>query len=325
MGTTPKLPEGIDLNISYNKFYGIDNANDPVSLRVGEDGTRLTTGTNIDINLDMTMELRDGYTFTESGIFKNFWASGGVMFGIKNNNFVRYYKESGVLTSEILWYGAGIRKLVYCDTGMGIYISDGVSMKVFRNDVLTDVPETTNPLKIKLPPSTLLEFHKSRMYSIWEKYIFISDCPTQDNPYYDVVDMRTGIKIFPSDIVMFKAIKGGIYVSDSYNTWFMRDIDPIMDVPFSMKMFDIVQVFDYPAVPGGTGRKQFKITTPSGKYYDEAVIWTSIRGICIGGNDGITENLTEKMYNMPSIFECTDFYRKKGNSNQYITLLKTRG
>lgn len=325
MGTIPKLPEGIDLNISYNKFYGIDNANDPVSLRVGENGTRLTTGTNIDINLDMSMELRDGYIRVETGVFKNFWDNKSSMFGIKNNNLVRYYKVSGTLVSEVLWYGAGIRKLVYCDTGIGIYISDGISMKVFRNNVLSNIPETTNPLKIKLPPCLMMEFHKSRMYSISGKNIFISDCPTQDNPHFDVVDLRTGIKTFPSDIRMFKAVKNGIYVSDSYNTWFMRDIDPIMDVPFSMKMFDMIQIFDYPAIPGGTGRKLFKITTPSGKYYDEATIWTSTRGVCIGGNDGIAENLTGKVYNMPSIVEGMDFYRKKGNSGQYIMLLKTRG
>jgi hypothetical protein len=248
VGTTPKLPEDINLNISYNKFYGLDNANDPTSLRVGENGTRLTTALNIDIPLDMSMELRDGYNLQETGIFKNFFSSNGIMLGIKNNNLVWYYKSSGVLTSTVLWYGAGQRRLTYCDTGMGIYISDGILIKVFRNGVLSDISTTINPLKIQLPAGTLLEFHKQRLYSISGNYVFISDCPTQDNPYYDVVDMRSGVIPFPSDIRMFKAVKNGIYISDSYNTWFIKDMNSVMDVPFDVKMFDYTQVFDYPAI-----------------------------------------------------------------------------
>lgn len=318
MGITQKIPEGTELHINFRKFYGVDTANDASSMRVGEDGIRLTKGTNIDITRLFEMELRDGYAVAQAGIFKNAWSSRGIFFAVMNNNLVRVTKVAGSLTFTTLWYNAGDRKLIYCDTGDDIMISDSTVLKYYRDGALSEVSDPTTTFKRKMPAGVLLEHHKSRFYSIVGNLFYYSDVAK-----YHQYDIRIPLKPYPSDILMFKALSTGVWLSDSQSTYFLADMPASKEL--GAKQFEVGKKFDYPAAFLGTGKRVFDIISPLDRFYPEALIWTSTKGICIGGKDGSVENLTEKTSTMPSVTEGTDFYRKKNNSNQYITLLKTRG
>ena len=304
------------IEIRHDRFYGEDNLNDPTSLAV-ENGSRQVKALNCSITPDNLIERRAGYKLITSGTFKDIWSSAGTMFGIKDGDLVRIYRESGSIQYETLWYGVGDRILVYADTGNGVYISDGTVLKVFRDGALSGVANTTDAFKIRTPAGTILEYHKARLYVVVDNLLYITEAAN-----FDIVDMRTGIRPFPSDIRMVKAVRTGLYLSDSHRTYFLRDIQPVAETSFDLKMFHYAPVLDYPAIKG-TGRRVANIITASG-VYSEAIMWTSERGICIGGTEGQVENLTERFYAMPSIIEGVDIYQKPGNLKQYITLLRIR-
>ena len=304
------------VDLTYNKFAGKDNLNDPTRLKIGEDAVRLTTATDIFINKDFSMERRDGYELVQAGSFSSMWTSNGVWLAIKDGDLVQVTKNGTVFTFTEIMSGT-TNPIVYADTGLGIYFSDGITIKVFRNGVVSEVPATTVNFKLQTPAGHILEHHKSRLYVAVGSLIFITD-PN----IYDIVDGRSGVKTYSSKILMWKALSTGVYMSDSYTTWFLRDMNP--DEVLGAKVFGHKKILDYPAILG-TGRKIFNLVTPAGRYFDEAIIWTSAQGICIGGPNGEVENVTEKTYAMPSVVEGTDLYRKTGKNNQYISILKIRG
>ena len=303
------------VDLTYNKFVGKDNLNDPTRLKIGEDAVRLTIATDIFINKDFSMERREGYTLIQSGSFSSMWSQNGKWIVIKDGNLVQITKNGIAYTFTPLIVASG--KLVYADTGLGIYFSDGITIKVFRNGVISDVSATTVDFKIQTPAGHILEYHKSRLYIAVGNLIFITD-PNN----FDIVDGRAGIKPYSSKILMWKALSTGVYMSDSYTTWFLKDMNP--DEVLGAKVFGYKKVLDYPAI-FGTGKKIYNLITPAQRYFEEAVIWTSEQGICIGGPNGEVENVTEKTYDMPSVVEGTDLYRKTGKNNQYISILKIRG
>lgn len=303
------------IEIKHERFLGLDNLSDPTRLR-SDVGSRQVTALNCSIRPDYTIERRKGYELVTSADFRDIWASGDVMLAVKDNNLVRVTDYAATVQYETLWYGVGGRKFAYADTGNGIYLTEGTVLKVFRSGSLSDVPGTTEDFKIKTPAGSILEYHKGRLYVVVDNLIYITDVAN-----CDVVDMRTGIKPMPSDVRMVKSLKTGLWVSDSHKTYFFRDIQAVADVPFDMKMFAHSMVFDYPAVKG-TGRKVTNILTQLQKY-DEAIMWTSEQGVCIGG-DGVAENLTESRWNLTSVMEGVDIYSKTGGLHQYITMLKTR-
>ena len=55
----------------------------------------------------------------------------------------------------------------------------------------------------------------------------------------------------------------------------------------------------------------------------DGVMWVSETGICIGGGDGIFENLTDKKYTMPSVMQsaCVEC-RTVGDLNLFISSIK---
>jgi len=306
-----------EIEISFSNFLGLDNVSDPTRLNVGKDGIRQTIATNVDVYSDNTLARRDGYTRVSTGAFERIWSQGGTFLGIKDNNLVQITKSGSTYTFTQVMAGAENRPIIYADTGLGIYFSDGSIIKVFKNGIVSDIPATTLDFKIPTPAGHILEYHKSRLYVAVGSLIFITD-----SNHFDIIDGRVGIKSYGSKILMWKALSTGIYMSDSYNTCFLRDLNP--DELLGAKIFGYKRILNYPAILG-TGQKIYNIITPANRSFDEAIIWTSSQGICIGGPNGEVENVTEKTYDMPSVVEGTDIYRKIAQDNQYISILKIRG
>jgi len=109
---------------------------------------------------------------------------------------------------------------------------------------------------------------------------------------------------------MVRAVKDGLYVSTEYNTYYLNGYHP--------KEFFQTKVADYPAILGTDvlidGRK-----IRSGEIKDKVVMWASTEGICIGGPEGLFENLTERKLVYPSANigagVCID--------DRYVCLLKS--
>lgn len=131
------------------------------------------------------------------------------------------------------------------------------------------------------------------MLEIWHGRMLVA----QDNVVWDSEPFAygrfrkaRGYKEFRSRITLMRGVDAGLFVSDQHKQYFLPGTD-MDDVGFAT-------IADYPAIEGTDD------VLDMGKIGDGLIagkgwIWTSTKGICIGGADGYFKNLTERKLTYP--------------------------
>jgi len=178
----------------------------------------------------------------------------------------------------------------YCNGFERGYVFEGTSygwnMPTYYGPVTTKA--FTDP-----PIGTDLEYYAGRMFVVQGKIV----------PYSELFDISTferkSYLPFDREVVMFKAVKDGIYVSTDKETLFLSGNDA--------KALDITKIADYPAIKWTEvkiiGRLIF---TKDGnamildKGGSACLLWLSKEGVCFGGPGGEFVNLTEHKVDLPT-------------------------
>lgn len=310
------------VELIYEQFFGLDNINDATTLNVGERGIKLTSAMNVECLRNFTLARRPGYTPVLTGNYTEMWPYGDDILALKNNmDLVRIYGNAASYSYETLMSGFGNLRVVFTDTYRGVYMTNGAFIKVYKTSV-EDLPAVTDELKFQMPPGQVIEYWKNSLIVGTGRNIYISDVNE-----FEKVDSRTGVLAFPSDVTMVKGLTGGLWIGTEDGCWFSKDLgtgdvlgyvgkEGIGEIPFLHQ-----QIIDHSVIKN-SAVKVYDITTPTGKIYDEAVIWTSPVGIYIGGKNGEFENLTGDRYEIPATTLATSTFRWDGNLKQYIVILK---
>jgi hypothetical protein len=166
-----------------------------------------------------------------------------------------------------------------------------------------------------MPAGNMMAYFQGSLYVVKGNAVYISDVI---NPR--IYDQRWGFKLFDSDITMFMPIKNGIYVSDSNYCYFMERTGSTNEV-IAAPIFTLTKLYDKPAM-SGTVQKIYDVTSPSGKKFDQAIIWVADDTFCFGGDNGSFETIHSDIYSVPTGRIGTSMIRKNGDLNQYLTIIK---
>lgn len=307
----------------YTQFMGLDNSNDPVKFANGEKGIKLSVASNVNISRTMSVERRDGYSLWKSGQYKSLWGNGKVCYALEytalDGNLVEINADK---TRTVLFRGAGNFPVNFADARNGfVYFTNGIFTGKIKNGSVTMIkgtdtePTTSDQFKGALPAGDFLSFLSPRVLVARNNVLYISDAVNRD-----IYHTHMGFLQFDSDIRMIAPVGNSMFVSDSYNTWFLRKMQSQLDLP--TPMFKMEKIASYPSIQGNPVKAVDGIKTGLA-IYNDAAMWTSTKGVCIGNSEGVFENITEDRYDMPASTQmayCT--HRKVNDLNLFITAIK---
>jgi hypothetical protein len=189
-----------------------------------------------------------------------------------------------------------------------IFLTNNNVIGYVEDGVYVDFTTPTETYKSLMKPGHLIEWFNGRLYVAQGGEVWFSDAV-----YPGSTDERKNFKQLGGYISMMRAVKDGIYVSNSKETYFMAGLDPGEAA--------LVKVAGYPAVLGS----DVKIDGDrlgrdiSGR----AVLWLSPLGICAGLDGGTFINLTQNFYRPTSLTESRAMLRMVGNFYQYLVSQKS--
>jgi hypothetical protein len=272
----------------YRQTSGLNNADDPTRLvydtRKGV--TELGAAVNIDIDGSGRFSLRRGYeelmAFTGA---HSLWSDAGVCFFVVGQAMYQLYAD---------WSFEGIRSgltpkapMSYVHMDGKTYYANGFENGINHSDASWAWvgeeyvgPESIFAISMQPPVGHLLEIMSGRMLIAAGSVMWFS------MPFaYGHYRKSRGYVPFESKITMMRTLPDGLWVSDEKGVYWLNGHDPEQWVRANKA--------PYPAIPGTS------VLIDGGKLGDGqilgmCVLFTTTRGICVGGPEGFFRNLTER-------------------------------
>lgn len=259
---------------------GLNNKIDPVKLRWdSETGIQeLAVAKDVDIGDSGRVSRRKGYSkVLDLSDCHSIYNVGSYCAFVHNNALAILEKDYSYTNIRNVTVGAKVSYVkpgfntFYCNGYENGYIKDRISYSWVGEDY---VGPTTTKTFSSPPVGHLLEFFAGRIY------IASGDTLWYTEPFaYSWVNLAESFIPFPGRLRMVKAVKDGLWVSDTEGTYFLGGTN--------VKEMSLVKVANYPAIEG-TDCKVFDIAE------EQMVVWTSTEGICVGAVGGKFNNLTRQ-------------------------------
>ena len=284
-----------DLLASIGYFLGINNVDDkmrlaPVPVKLGAGAFKaaypLTKAVNVDIDNTYALSSRDGSAITISGVDAHSgWAYQGIGFFVDGTNL--YLINSDYSITQLLSGLTRGARMSYFPVNDRIYMTNGSYIGYYKALAMHNLVNPGINYKQPLPPGQRIAYFKGVLYVAKGKVLYIADA------LCDHYDVRTGFRVFASDITMLRPVDDGIYVADD-TTWFLVEKRAFTDEPAEFRK---EPVLDADVIP-------FTDVNMEGEYLGEGeegivAIWSSSVGICAGNNKGQIKILTKDKYVMP--------------------------
>lgn len=288
---------------------GLNNKIDPARIAFDpEKGlSELAVAYNVDIDSSNRISRKKGYTEVLDGPSHSLFPFGNICFAVVDDYLTILYPD---FSSKTL-IEVGEERVSYVAVGTRVYFVNGSTKGYIEDEAVypweyIEYPgPTTTKVFVGPPVGHLLEVYNGFMFIAQENVLWRSR-PFKYHAFY----LHGDRNLFSHRITMVRAVKDGLYVSTEYDTYYLNGYHP--------KEFFQTKVANYPAISGTDvlvdGRK-----LRSGEIKDKVVMWTSTSGVCIGGPEGLFENLTERKLVYPSANVgagvCID--------DRYVCLLKS--
>lgn len=284
-----------------NHFSGIDNVSKSVRAEYETDTKHyifpLEVAVNVLIDDKRAIESRKGFSLEVSGTdIHSLWADEKNCFFCDGTSL---YELTPDFDTILIRQGLTRARMVYVPVNDKVYYSNGFEMGYIRNHQSYTIEDPQISFKSPLFPGRFMDYHKGRLYIAVQNILYVSD------PLAEYFDIRSGWMIFNSNIRMVRAVERGIYVADE-KTWFINlDDEPVMRKASDETAVEYTDV----SVIGAFG------------FNEKIAIWTSPKGICVGRNDGVVENITERKYLLTEKNEGCAFISESNNVKHYINTL----
>lgn len=271
---------------------GLNNKVDPARILFDPERglSELAVAYNVDIDASNRISRKKGHTEILDGSSHSLFPCGNFCLVVRSGQLSLINLDYSCDT--ILSVDKDAR-MSYVEVGSRVYFTNGyekgyIEDRTFHPWEYVDYPGPVTTKTFVGPPlGHLLEVYNGFMFIAQENALWHSRAFK-----YHAFHLHGDHNLFPHKITMVRAVKDGLYVSTEYDTYYLNGLHP--------KEFFQVKVADYPAILGTDvlvdGRK-----IRSGEIKDNVVIWTSTKGICIGGSEGYFENLTERKLVLPSV------------------------
>lgn len=295
--------------IIFDNFKGINNVADATNLDVQE----LVEAPNVDIDNEGRAKRRDGYTrkFVPTDKTHSMWSNDRVCFVIDGTTLKRIHED---YSATVIRNNVSNLPMEFVDVNEKVYYSNAsVNGWVDTLGVDNRYDTPTVNYKAKPQPAQHIEYYNGRIYHAKDHTIWFTD------PYnFGAIDMRTNAIKMKDEVTMMQAVDNGIFVS-------IGDINDRSSIIFlsgdAPENFTSIEVASYGAIEGTAvkPRPAFVGDGANGK----TVLWTSRKGVCLGGNGGSFKNLTATRYEVPVNRYGAGQFRIIDGLPQYIASLWT--
>lgn len=294
--------------VIYKNFKGRYNKDDLWRVRPQEDGVFLADSLNAFADKTGGMNSREGFISRDSNSYHSCKSFDGKILGVVNENLCRISITGNTITLTILQYAVGSERFNWVKIGRKIYGTNNSIFGYFNSD---DNTWTTNISTSKtyhrvMPPGHLIEFHGGRLLIAVGDYIVISDPFSYHT--YDARSDKSYLKL-KSKVNMIASTGDGFWTSDNEGIYFIKGVKPSEYVKMDKASYK-TRENNYAKETGISVRKE---------YYENCVLMTTDRGICLGGKEGKFINFTEENYTISNGNEGVSFFRR-GTHNQYISI-----
>jgi hypothetical protein len=159
-----------------------------------------------------------------------------------------------------------------------------------------------------LPPGVLINYYKSRIllvenYNIWCSMPFSYELCKRESDYVS----------FETPIRMLAVVEDGLWVGLDNVTYFLLGETP---------PYKIDKIIPYGVIEGQWASDVAGEKLLRDDIKGKVCLWSSTKGICVGGTGGYFLNLTENTYNFPIALTGHGFVRENDEMNQFILFLK---
>lgn len=299
--------EGSEITISgktitFEKFSGINNLDDSLALTPDA----LTQAENVYIDKLGKIKTRDGFTLLSAGDRHSLWSNGTICLFVQGAELKRLHDDFTTTTTIRTGLTPGAA-MSYVDINGVVYYSNRNQIGFIESFVDNAFVTPTKRYMISPEPGQLLEYYNGRLLIARDNVLSWTNVGK-----FDEVDERWNFLQMTSDISMIKAVSDGMYISDMARTWFLKGSD--------VEDFVLQPIATYPAVKGTP------IIIEAGQQgieglFGNVAMWSSIKGVCIGGSGGQFINKTIKRYNMHEAKEGASLVRTINGSTQFISAL----
>jgi hypothetical protein len=290
--------------ITINRFSGINNQIDPVRMEWGGGSMPLVAAVNCDIDDSGMISLREGYTLSASGNIHSLWSDGSVCLFKSGGSLKALGPDLKTITTILTGLDPHAR-VSYKSINNDIYLTDNSIIGYVRDGAFNFLTDPANTFKAAMPAGHLIEYFNARLYVARDNLIFFSDPAT-----YQYYDKRYGFIWLPGRVTLFCSVEDGIYVSDGSATYFMSGASPH---DFSITN----RVADYPALEGSAVKLTAEVLAMDGMT-GKVAVWSSPKGICLGGSGGKFINLTQAKYHLFKSPYNTALARTLPGKHQYF-------
>jgi hypothetical protein len=270
---------------------GLNNKVDPSDLIADPESGLCELAVAADVDIESSgrrISRRKGYTKVYAGKCHSLFPFGNICFVVIEGYLSILYPDFSYKTLIEI----EDRRISYVEVGNRVYFMNGSDKGYIEDEVVYpwEFIDYSGPSTTKVfegpPLGHLLELYNGFMFIAQDNILWHSR-PFKYHAFY----LHGDYVPFNSRITMMRAVKDGLYVSTESDTYYFNGYQP--------KEFFQVKVADYPAILGTDvlvdGRK-----IEGGDIKDRIVVWTSSKGICIGGPEGLFKNLTERRLMYPS-------------------------
>lgn len=272
----------------YRRTSGLNNATEPSRLTYDpRTGTvEFAAAVNVDIDSTGRFSRRRGYEqiLSLTGAH-SLWAYGDQCFFVRGESMFQLYKDwtykgirSGLTPNAPVSY-AYLNERTYYVNGFenGINHSNA-SWSWVGEEYLG--PDSIYHVTMEPPAGHLLEVMSGRMLiadgsTMWYSMPFAPSHYRQSRDYVP----------FEHKLTMMKALPDGLWVSDEAGIYWFPGHDP--------EQWVMAKKAGYPAIPG-TAMLIDGSKLGDGQIPGMCVLFTTPKGICVGGPEGLFLNLTEK-------------------------------
>lgn len=261
---------------------------------------------NLLIDNDGKGRLRDGFTKVYTGAVTSMFTDGATIFFKEGSTLKKLLPDfTAALVRGGLTPGSHLESVPVNDV---IVFTDGGTISLIQSGVDVPLDPPTDFAKLPTPPGQLTELVGRSLLVARGTGVYITDPDSLEQ-----CDGRL-VKDFPEYVTMLKAVRDGVFVSTTKEVGFIQGLDP-----FEMEYSPLADAS--PAIIGtaiSTDADRFGLQGLAGP----VVVWTSPRGVFLGGAGGFTKPLTEENLKRVHAVRGTAVMREQDKVFHYLTVLQ---